>query len=226
MSLHYSFDFWNTVGKPNMEYARQRTALLARVFETDIATAKATYTATKGRLDKLAEDQGLSTPRMDCFAQLVTAFGRDPLISIDELATAFDTIFADLPPTVDPILVEALHDMHAHGITLSIGSNTNFINGQEIKRYVLDAPSIVLPFAFTIFSDEAKVSKPNPEFFSAILAGARDTNRGVTAPEHIIHVGDSKRCDGEGARDAGMGFLYVTDADNTAPVLASNMVDA
>lgn len=219
---HISFDFWNTVGKPNSVYAKERTKFLAEVFDTTPEIAKATYTRTKRFLDQSAEERGVDHGRRFNLLALCTNFYDtlrtrhaldDGLVPV--LANGFDDLFAQFPPSIDPLLVEQLHRAHAMEITLSIGSNTNFIVGRTILQHCFGG----LPFDFYVFSDEIECSKPSPDFFTKVFDEAFVCNPTVETRYDITHIGDNKICDSEGARAAQMRFAHVDDADATAAVL-------
>ena len=58
---------------------------------------------------------------------------------------------------------------------------------------------------FGVMTDSQRVGaeKPEPAIFNAALAALK------AAPETAVMVGDSLRRDGEGARRAGMGFIWI-----------------
>ena len=213
---HLSFDFWNTIANPNSEYAKARTAFLAKEFGVDEPTAKATYTAVKGKIDSRAEQSGEDFGRTVNLTDLCDAFGRPADDTfIDHLGQMMDQLFAENPASVDPLLIEQFHRAREKNITLSITSNTNFITGRVLCATVLNA----IPFDFLLFSDEIGFAKPHPEIFARVAKQARQCNSAVVTNADIYHVGDHRICDGEGAKKAGMNFAYTADASDTAKVL-------
>ena len=214
---HMSFDFWNTVGKPNKTYARERSQLLADVFGTSFDTAKANYSKVKGALDHAAETEGVDHGRDYNIVKLCEAFGveRDQQFR-DQLQVEMDKLFAMYPPTIDDALIHELDRAHKMGITLSIGSNTNFIEGHTILAHVIGRR---IPLAFSVFSDEVACSKPNPDFFKLIAGQARQHNPLIRDNRDIIHIGDNDVCDCRGADAAGMRYAFTEHADQTAMVL-------
>jgi FMN phosphatase YigB (HAD superfamily) len=216
---HISFDFWNTIGKPNKVYARERSRLLSEVFAVSLDEAKATYSKVKKALDHAAETEGVDHGREYNIAKLCEAFGKPDADQQfrDQLQVEMDKLFAEHPPTIDDALIAELDRAHKMGITLSIGSNTNFIEGQTILDHVIGRR---IPFAFSIFSDEVSCSKPNPDFFALIAHHAGLVNPLITSNRDIIHVGDNDICDCKGADAAGMRYLFTENADTTAGLLA------
>jgi FMN phosphatase YigB (HAD superfamily) len=215
---HLSFDFWNTIGKPNKTYARERSQLLSEVFATSFDTAKATYSKVKGALDHAAETEGVDHGRDYNITRLCEAFGKPDANAAfrEQLQIELDKLFAMYPPTIDDALIFELDRAHEMGITLSIGSNTNFIEGHTILSHVVGRR---IPLAFSIFSDEVFCSKPNPTFFKLVADNARAVNPLITSNRDIIHVGDNDVCDCRGADAAGMRYAFTENADQTATVL-------
>lgn len=213
---HISFDFWNTVGKPNLTYSAKRTEFLATAFETTREVAKHTYTAVKTALVADDERGAYHHGRDYEIERLCEAFGRkaDPAFHA-HLCNEMDSWFAVHPPTIDHRLATLIHRASLNGITLSIGSNTNFVRGQTIVDHSVGR----LPFAFAIFSDEVGVSKPSREFFDLVAYHARLVNPLIRDNRDIVHVGDNRVCDCDGPEAAGMLSAYTKDADETAAVL-------
>lgn len=220
---HLSFDFWNTIGKPNLTFSAERNRVLAGLFGTTVEEAGRTYTAAKTRLIAEGECSGLDHGQDHGIKMLCEMFGQ-PDTTDDiraTIASEMERLFSLHPPTIETSLVNLLYKAHLSGITLSIGSNTDIIMGQSIVDHVVGR----LPFDFAVFSDEVGVYKPNPEFFTLILDGARRVNNRVTDYGDIIHIGDSMVCDIGGAVGVGMRHAHVIDADNTSQVLSNLLVN-
>ncbi len=223
---HLSFDFWNTIGKPNLTFSAERNRILALMFGTSVEEAGRTYTATKTRLIAEGEASGLDHGQDHGIQMLCEMFGRSE--TSDEfkagIAADMERLFALHPPTIDSVLVNLLYKAHLSGITLSIGSNTDIIMGQSIVDHVVGR----LPFSFAVFSDEVGVYKPNPAFFALIRDRAAKVNNRVNDYADIIHVGDSMVCDIGGAKSVGMRHAFVKNAEETARVttnILNNMLE-
>ena len=211
--LHISFDFWNTVATANQEYGRQRSIMLANIFGTTPEIAQSVYKKVKHELDQQAENLGIDEGREKNILKLCVAFGMKadegiiPLLIADRL----NCLFADHPPIIEPELITALHEAKKRGITLSIGSNTAFINGRVLNKTIIGS----LPFDFEVYSDNIGYSKPNPLFFEAILMLAKICNSDIRTTKDIVHIGDNPICDIDGASKAGMRTVRVQDARET-----------
>lgn len=202
MSKHISLDFWNTVGQPNKDYIHRRSEIIADFYNVSFAEAKRMYTLIKSSLDKGAEQTGTCHDYMENYWILSRAFVFDDeeVRNPAELAKLLAEAFAENPPLVSDTMRESLFAAKRAGFTLSIGSNTNFITGREIVDHVLAD----MPFDFLIFSDEIMLSKPHQYFFQTIVDQAMQVNNNVHNASDVIHIGDHRVCDVEGAIRRGL----------------------
>lgn len=104
-------------------------------------------------------------------------------------------VYADVRPAL-----EALHDR----FELLVLSNFD-----RRLRIVLDGHDLARYFTHTILSSEVGASKPHARMFEAAL-------RASTAPQasDCLHVGDDRRCDVEGAQQAGLSCFAVERPDS------------
>jgi HAD superfamily hydrolase (TIGR01549 family) len=219
---HVSFDVWNTLVKPNPQYAAARNQYLALLFDMPVDQVKAQYTKTKRFFDNAAETAGASTSIYGVFRRLVRHM--DVVMTdyhISEIEKGCHALFRKYPPIVVPGIDDMLMALVNAGYTISIASNTNFISGKLMRQVVFN--QLDATFHFQLYSDEIGVSKPHPDFFSSIGIHTTEAQMGLenygTLPKHILHVGDNLICDVEGATKAGMKALHVTDPDNTVLLL-------
>lgn len=78
------------------------------------------------------------------------------------------------------------------------------------NRILLERTGLTKYFSLQIYADEVKVSKPNREIFLIIC---RELN---VLPENIVHVGDNRVEDFEGALSAGMNAVWINPSlDNS-----------
>jgi putative hydrolase of the HAD superfamily len=93
-----------------------------------------------------------------------------------------------------------------------LGVVSNFYGNLEA---VCDGAGLAPLFGAMIDSQRLGVQKPDPAIFHAALDALHAT------PDTTLYVGDSLRRDGEGARRAGLAFVWITPDDSephTAPV--------
>jgi FMN phosphatase YigB (HAD superfamily) len=206
--MHFSFDFWNTIGIPNPEGSKARNRVLADVFSTSYEDAATRYRAAKALIDGRSESTGTQESRDTSIQTLINTFGSKCPVSNQQLAYMLVDVFHEHPPTIAPEMPILLDRLVEDGHTLSITSNTNIIHGVDIVKAVTG----VLPFSFSVFSDEYLWAKPNPLMFLHVWAKAMALNPEVTSESDIIHVGDSVVCDIKGARAVGLKTIQVTNA--------------
>ncbi len=217
MTVHFSFDYWNTLAKPNKDYSTRRSQYLGEMLVLPPEEAKKAYTHVKTELDLAAELQGLSTSRNDNLQRLYRhVTNTDATDSwIYQVGLALDKIFMSHPPTISAETKNALIRAYQYGYTISIASNTNFIRGITLRETLKD-----LPFAFMLFSDEIGVSKPHKDFFHRIIGLTMHHNPRFVAARSIRHIGDHNVCDGA-VLNFGMDFSKVEGAEDTAEVINS-----
>jgi FMN phosphatase YigB (HAD superfamily) len=125
--------------------------------------------------------------------------------------------FHENPPTILPEIVEQLQRLKDEDITLSIGSNTNFIPGHVIRDAVLDKLNV---FNFFVFSDEAGCSKPNGGFFSSIYYKSYSMNgRNHVLKKNVVHIGDSDDFDYTPASECGFNAVHIRSPYELSTIL-------
>lgn len=134
-----------------------------------------------------------------------------PRSMLDVFFEASDALFFEhRPQLIDPDTVATLQAMREAGITLSILSNTGFILGGSLRKMM---PLLGLEgcFDFQLYSDELGSSKPSLYAFAEVYRQAAEI-RPLEKLE-ILHLGDNRKADYNGARSAGMAALLL-DPEN------------
>ena len=207
-----SLDVWNTIISPNPAYAAARDDLF-RSLPFDFDTIKAVYREHKDGADRAAEERGEGLSSEATYKKFALAVDPSGGILPEALRRALEHAFIKNPPLIRDDVVEALEAVHAAGVRLSIGSNTNFIRGRILGAARLER--ICVPWDFQVFSDVHAVSKPHPEFWRIVKAKAAKYD---IEPSDIVHVGDNKICDG-GCEAHGIRFAYTPNPEGLAPLL-------
>lgn len=213
-----TIDFWNTmvVARTNGETRQEarleqlRTAVAissaATIPEEALLTA---YRGANQRLDTLWQEEHI-TPSVDRALHFVwEALDLTvPETVHQETVMAFEEGLLVGPPDLADGLPEALAAL-PEGVRLGIISDTRFSPGRVIRQY-LDKKGIREHFAGFVFSDETGVAKPERAAFEA---AARQLD---TAPDTLVHIGDLRRTDVAGAKQAGgTAILYTGVAEDT-----------
>lgn len=207
-----SLDVWNTLISPNPNYAQARDALF-RSLPFDFDTVKAAYREHKDGADRAAEERGEGLSVAATYKTFALAVDPTGDLKPRRLQRLLEEAFISWAPVIRDDVVEALREVEAAGVHLSIGSNTNFIRGAVLDHAALSKMRV--PWLFQVFSDVHEVSKPHPEFWRVVKAKA--AKHGID-PSEIVHVGDNKICDG-GCQAHGIRFAYTPNPEGLAPVL-------
>lgn len=221
---HISFDAWNTLIVPNLEFSRARSELIAATYEISFEQAKAAYTQTKRFLDTAAELDGYGTSCVNVYrllnAQLKNKLNKEQLV---ELRSKVNELFEAMPPTLPQELVDVLIELKNNGFTMNILSNTNYVGGEQLMKVVFDKRLGKNFFDFTLFSDEHSVAKPHGDFFHMMHREVNKLHRrrnldGKTFlnSSEILHIGDNQITDVAGGARSLMGTLLVADPLDTA----------
>lgn len=173
--MTYSLDFWGTLGIPHPKYAIARTEYLSRISGLREEVVKFKYSRIKKELDNLE-----TSNTEYCYKRLM-----EELDLKENPREEFNRLFALYPASIPWPVVEKITSWRS----ISIGSNTNFITGRMIRKYVFDP--IGLKFQFEIFSDEIGYNKPSVKFFKQVK---------IHGGANITHIGDSEYFDGGAAQ--------------------------
>lgn len=208
---HVSLDAWNTILIPNTQYAIRRSNILAEAFSCSPEFAAKVYTSVKRRLDKHAEEAGEGYATEYVYNELLAAFPRHLNVDIEELRILhIENEFFNSPPSILEETKKAIRLLKDRGITVSISSNTNFISGRILGRFIQEQ---VGNFDFMLFSDTMQMShsakngwfipaKPSHSFFSQVMKYCSALRPEIKA-EEILHIGDNEICDYNGAKNFG-----------------------
>jgi len=215
-----TIDFWNTmvVARTNGQ-ARQEARM--KQLRTAVAIASASsipdealliaYRGANERLDTMWQEEHV-TPTVDRALHFVwDALDLTvPEAMHQETVLAFEEGLLEGPPDLAEGLPEALEAL-AGTTRLGIISDTRFSPGRVIRQY-LETKGIRRYFDAFVFSDETGVAKPERAAFEA-AAEQLDTTT-----ETLVHIGDLRRTDVAGVRQAGgTAILYTgiqTDTSN------------
>lgn len=134
-------------------------------------------------------------------------------IDIDGLYQEMDLlILKHLPEIYGKNSMDVLRQIKESGSTISLLSNTGFIKGKTLRK-ILEVLELDSLLDFQLYSDEVRLSKPNPQFFQLML-DTIDRNRHIELNlQDIIHVGDNPWADINGAEKIGIKSLQINSND-------------
>jgi putative hydrolase of the HAD superfamily len=111
-------------------------------------------------------------------------------------------------PKINTKLKIMIDNSLANGKTTSILSNTAFIPGTVITKF-LDDNFGVNYFSFKMFSDEVKIAKPNMEVYSLAYENIKLIYPSGIDKNQIVHIGDNYVNDVLGARKFGFNSYLI-----------------
>lgn len=220
---HMSFDFWNTLAVPNLEFSAARTRIIAEYYGIEELDAKRIYTSVKKFADTAAELTGFGTTRANVMKLLNAQMPKDKQLGegdLDILSGVIDDLFITFPPTIPALVVDQMVKVQERGITMNILSNTNFIQGETLLEHVIIPAFGENFFAFQMYSDEWEMAKPHNEFFNAMVRHARmAVTHANCKRDQIIHIGDNEITDVYGASEVQINSIHVNSPHHLVDVL-------
>lgn len=124
-----------------------------------------------------------------------------------ELANAIESATSGVGTYVLEGAVDAVEAVRAEGIATALVCDVGFTPARFVRGFLKDH-GIKLDHYF--FSDEVGTPKPFPPIFEAALQATG------TRAEEAVHIGDLRRTDIAGARQAGMGSIRYTGIHDDA----------
>lgn len=221
---HMSFDFWNTLAIPNLEFSAARTRVIADYYGIEETEAKRVYTSVKKFADTAAELTGFGTTRENVMKLLNAQMPENKQLSDEDLgilAGVIDDLFITFPPSIPNDLVLLLTQIQErHGITMNILSNTNFIQGELLQEHVINPTFGETFFSFQMYSDAHQMAKPSSDYYNRLVFNARSSVRWPSCErKEILHIGDNEITDVRGADFALINSLLINNPHHLVDTL-------
>jgi len=220
---HYSFDLWGTLIKSNTRFKEERVAFFQSQFNKS-GLFPGQIAAIIRNVDKMCdftnETSGLNVDAAEMVSMVLYNMGylvpEVKTMDIESIYRSLESLFEMCQPEVySRETVFKLKDLKSRGATLSILSNTAFIRGKALRKYIDNSPFNGL-FDFQLYSDEMGYSKPNPIVFSQLLSSVRGLKKfDPASPWEIVHVGDNPNADKFGANQCGIEAILINCPDKT-----------
>ena len=210
---HISFDLWLTLIKSNPEFKKKRNDLFKAYFEIDSSLERVSEQIRYYDLlcNNVNEKTGLNINTNEIYYLILSSLNCDiSIISNDKLNEFYlktEELFFDYQPIfLENNLVSTLKHLIGKDISLSIMSNTGFIKGETIRKF-LQKNQLHELFSFQIYSDECNFSKPNEKIFD--LAFNEVIQFKNVSKKEIVHVGDNIVADHHGAEKFGLSAILL-----------------
>ena len=214
---HYSFDLWLTLIKSNPAFKAERTRYFHAKFnsagksEEEVALI---FRQVDLMVNAINEKTGKNIDADEMYVMVISI--------MNNYSTAFQDVDLDLlyqemeelllkylPLLYCEACIDVLCKLKREGLsTISILSNTGFVKGSTLRK-VLRRLGLDEMMDFQLYSDEFRMSKPNPAFYRLMLDSIDKKKHPDLKLHEIIHVGDNPVADIAGAQAAGIKTLLI-----------------
>lgn len=203
---HFSFDLWLTLIKSHPEFKIKRVELFSSFFEVnkpidEVAKVVKYYDDLCNSINEVI---GGNVDTFEIYLLILNALEVDlkqlNKEKLNEFYQKSEDLFLEYKPVV---IFENLHqffdEIKNQGKTINILSNTGFIKGTTMRKFLIEE-NLDQYIDFHIYSDELKISKPNPLVFQEVKNLIKNQNLQMN---QILHIGDNPIADYKGAKDFG-----------------------
>ncbi|QXV64124.1 HAD family hydrolase [Mucilaginibacter sp. 21P] len=221
---HYSFDLWLTLIKSDPRFKPERAKYFHQHFNKadksvdEIATI---FRQVDLMCNAVNEKSGKNIDADEMYLMVIHLINGDRLdideVDYQQLHNDMEALLFKYPSQLySDVTFEALQTLkEKSGATFSLLSNTGYITGKTLRK-VLALYQLDTFFDFQLYSDEAGMSKPNPEFFEVMLKNIDICNMGKDIPRSgILHVGDNPKNDVAAAEAMGLKAALINSNQQT-----------
>lgn len=210
---HISFDLWLTLIKSNTEFKKKRNLLFKDFFEVDYSIDKVTEVVRYYDVlcNNINEKTGFNIDTFEIYYFILNALNVNSNdIEIEKLSQFYketEFLFMKFKPDLIYTEIELLFkEIVEQEKTISILSNTGFIKGETLRK-LMSYYDLENYISFQIYSDETGFSKPNKEIFQLVYNQIESLKS--IAKKEVIHIGDNKIADYNGAIKFGFNALLI-----------------
>ena len=210
---HISFDLWLTLIKSNSEFKKKRNLLFKDFFEVDNAIEKVSEVIRYYDVlcNNINEKTGLNIDTFEIYYLILKGLNVNlEEIGIDKLDQFYketESLFMEFKPDlIYPKIQTLFKQIVDEEKTLSILSNTAFIKGLTLRK-LMSHYELENYFSFQIYSDETGFSKPSQEMFKLVYNEIKSFKS--LEKKEVLHIGDNKIADYNGAIEFGFDALLI-----------------
>jgi FMN phosphatase YigB (HAD superfamily) len=205
---HVSFDFWNTLFVSNPEFKDQRNKLFSTYAEAFTLDQIGSVFSAVGRKYNASMISGARTVPAALLYNDVCCELEIPSPNATLLKNSADALFLlNQPLQTNLYLWELMQELSMKSITISLTSNTAFIEG-AVLEFVFKELKAPPKFLFKLYSDEVGVGKPHFVMFHRIREELSLSGKEIDFPR-ILHIGDDAVCDKAGAEKCGIKSILI-----------------
>lgn len=208
---HISLDFWGTLVFSNINFRDERAKFLSSQLNKNKEQINIAFKEIGEKYNFFQEKGTNNTSPIALFNEVLEFLEiNNEIINITNLYESVLDIFLTNSPIINTNLKTMIDNSLANGKTTSILSNTAFIPGTIITKF-LDDNFGVNYFSFKIFSDEVKIAKPNMEAYNLTYENTKSIYPSGINKNQIVHIGDNYENDVLGAQKFGFNSYLITE---------------
>ena len=221
---HFSFDLWLTLIRSNPEFKKQRAVFFHQQFNYNnlsLGEVNRIFRQVDIMCNLINEKTGKNIDADEMYLMVLSMMNdgdkRVWQIDIVKLYADMETLVFNYLPVVycDRTLAVLSHIKQNKKATVGILSNTGFIKGVTLRK-VLNQIGMDEFIDFQLYSDEAGMSKPNPEFFRLMLKQLGEYHTEIDL-SRVIHIGDNPIADIAGAGAVGLQSCLINSNNSYLP---------
>ena len=214
---HYSFDLWLTLIKSNPTFKVERAKHFHAHYNTthkSLQEVNAIFRSVDLMVNNINEKTGKNIDAEEMYLLVISLINN---YSIDFSAVDVDALYAQMELLLlehMPLIycsesLSVLNRLKDSGkSTISLLSNTGFIKGVTLRK-ILRHLRLEEALDFQLYSDEVRMSKPNPKFFQLMLDTIDREKHTELELHEVIHIGDNPLADCKGADALGIKSLLI-----------------
>lgn len=214
---HYSFDLWLTLIRSNPRFKKERASYFHSFFNRkgkSLEEVAAIFRKVDLMVNSINECTGKNIDAEEMYLMVISIINDySPDFQDVDPASLYDKmellLLENMPLMYCPDSRDILCRIRDSGsCTTSLLSNTGFIKGKTLRK-VLAHLELDRVLDFQLYSDEVRMSKPNPDFFRLMLDSIDRSRHTVLELHEVIHIGDNPMADVRGAEALGIKSLLI-----------------
>ena len=210
---HFSFDLWLTLIKSNPEFKKKRNLLFKDFFEVDCSIEKVTDVVRYYDVlcNNINEKTGFNIDTFEIYCYILNALNVNindvEIVKLSQFYKETELLFMKFKPDlIYPKIQLLFEEIVEQEKTISLLSNTAFIKGVTLRK-LISYYELENFFSFQIYSDETGFSKPSTEIFQLVHNEIKSLKS--IEKKEVIHIGDNKIADYDGAIKFGFDALLI-----------------
>jgi len=215
---HFSFDLWFTLIKSNPSFKNERAIYFHKKYNSKNKTlleVENIFRKVDLMCNSINEKTGGNIDAEEMYLMVIYELNNDIFrfeeIDLRKMYIEMEQLFFNYAPIIfEKNTVKYLEKIRQiPDTTMSILSNTAFIKGTTL-RCLLSHLDLSQYFDFQLYSDELKISKPNPEIFRELINYINSFRKNISLElDEIIHIGDNAVADIKGAKSVGINTFLI-----------------